>query len=356
MKFVGMDVHKKTITMAAFSQDGMNIAGKKIPATPEALAGFFDLLDRDEPITATMEATGFWYWVAETLEEIDGVTVKLANPRKTRIIAESNMKSDKVDAAVLANLTRTNFLPESRMLSREARLTRERLRCRISIVCTRTSLKNRVSSILHKRGLTHPFSDLFGIKGRAWLDSLELPEQYRANMDAYLRLIDRADEEIDILGKWLSRAVKTTRDAQLLTTIPGVGKFIAMLFLAETGDIKYFKSPKKLAAYAGFAPMLRQSGEKRWLGSLRPDCNKYMRWAACEAVTKAVRVVPAWKRLYDDICSGNAGKRPVARAAVGNKIIKAVWRVLATGEPFDHLIAGRRRNHKDSPTLVTGLR
>lgn len=356
MKFVGMDVHKKTITMAAFSQDGKKIMGKKILANPQAIKDFFALLGHDEPVTATMEATGFWYWVAETLEEIDGVTTKLANPHKARIIAEANMKTDEIDAAVLAQMTLANFLPESRMLSREARLIRERLRCRISIVCTRTSLKNRVSSILHKRGLQHPFSDLFGVKGRAWLEALELPDHYRANMDAYLRLIDHAGEEIALLDKWLTKTVKTTKEAQLLTTIPGIGKFIAMLMLSEIGDIEYFKSPRKMAAYAGFAPMLRQSGEKTWLGSLRPDCNKYIRWAACEAVTKAVRVVPAWKRLYDNICAGNESKKPVARAAVGNKIVKAAWRVLATGEPFDHLIAGRQRNHKDSPTMVTGLK
>ena len=109
-----------------------------------------------------MEATGFWYWVAETLEDIDGVSAKLANPRKVRIIAESNMKTDKVDAAVLAHLTRTGFLPESRLLSGDVRLLRERLRYRISLVRSRTALKNRVSSILLKRVLTRgePFDHL----------------------------------------------------------------------------------------------------------------------------------------------------------------------------------------------------
>ena len=355
MKFVGMDVHKKTITMAAFSQDGKKIMGKKIPATPEALTGFFDLLGRDEPLTATMEATGFWYWVAETLEDIDGVSAKLANPRKVRIIAESNMKTDKVDAAVLAHLTRTGFLPESRLLSGDVRLIRERLRYRISLVRSRTALKNRVSSILHKRGLSHPFSDLFGKKGRAWLDVLDLPAQYRDNMDGYLRLIDAAGGEIALVDKWLAKTAKTTKGAMLLTTIPGIGKFIAMLILAEIGDISYFKSPKKMAAYAGFVPVLRQSGQKTWLGSLRPECNRYIRWAACEAVTKAVRVVPAWKRLYDNICASNVSKKPVARAAVGRKIICAVWRVLTRGESFDHL-AAERRNPKDSPAMVTGLK
>ncbi len=355
MNYIGMDVHKKSITMAAFSQDGSRLAKKKVAATPEGITGFLNLLEGGQPLTATMEATGFWYWVAEVLEDIDGVTVKLANPRKVRIIAESNLKNDDVDAAALAHLTRLNWLPESRLVPKKVRLVRERLRCRISLVQTRSSLKNRLTSILLKRGLSHPFSDLFGKKGRAWLDSLDLPEEYRQNMDIYLRLIDATGAEIASVDKWLTKKVKTSRQGRLLTTIPGIGKFSAMLLLAEIGGIDYFKSPKKLSAYAGLAPSMWQSGEKRRLGRLRPDCNKYIRWICIEAVTKAVRVVPCWKRLYDSICCGNDSKKPVARTAVARKIICAAWRVLTSGEPFDHLAAGRR-NPKDSPAMVTGLK
>jgi transposase len=143
------------------------------------------------------------------------------------------------------------------------------------------------------------------------------------------------------VDKWLTKETRMSMEASLLTTIPGVGKFTAMLLLAEIGDIRYFRSPKNLTGYAGLAPRIRQSGQHTWLGPLRADCNKYIRWACCEAETKAVRVVPAWKRPYDNICAQDASKKPVARAAVARKIIRAAWRVLTTGEPFDHLAAGK---------------
>ena len=56
-----------------------------------------------------------------------------------------------------------------------------------------------------------------------------------------------------------------------------------------------------------------------------------------EAATKAIRVVPAWRRLYDRVHAGNEKRKSKARMAVIHKMVCAIWRVLTTGEPFDRL-------------------
>ena len=120
-----------------------------------------------------MEATGGWGWLSEVLQDL-GLEVKLANPSKVKIIAESQIKTDKVDALALAQLLRTNFLPESYLAPKEQREARDLLRYRISLVHLRSGVKNRVHALprrasvclLTRLGIYHNYSDLFGKRGR----------------------------------------------------------------------------------------------------------------------------------------------------------------------------------------------
>ena len=102
MVFVGMDLHKKTTTMVALSQDGRPVERYRVRSSAEGLrSALGDLSERsDGRISVTLEATGSWYWAVDVLEEL-GVDVHLANPHKVRIIAESTIKNDRVDARAL---------------------------------------------------------------------------------------------------------------------------------------------------------------------------------------------------------------------------------------------------------------
>jgi transposase len=350
----GLDVHKDSIRGVALSQAGKVVANKRFAATADALREFLGGLGGGK-ITVAFEAGPSWYWVADVLEGMEGVIPKMANPYKVRIIAESHFKTDEVDATALAHLARMGWLPESRMIPKEQREMRERMRCRISLVRARSAIKNKVSSVLLKQGLKHSFTDLFGKAGLEWLKVVELPEMSRLNIDSYLRVIERMNEEIKKLDAWLSARLKLSREASLLTSIPGIGKIGALLLMAEIGQISSFKRPGKLSAYAGLVPGLHQSGERSVTTGLRPDSNKYIRWICVEAVSKAMRIVSGWKRLYDGIYDCKAARKPIARAAVAHKIIKAVWWVLKKNEPFDHLYE-EKKSRRNSSTQGSGLK
>lgn len=334
MRYVGLDVHKKTTTMVALGQDGKVVERARFLSRPEVLRSVMGELDKDSSVT--LEATGAWYWAADVLQEL-GLDVHLANPHKVRIIAESTIKNDHIDARALAHLTRLGWLPESRITPRDVRLVRERLRYRIALVSMRTAIKCRVHSLLAKRGIAPDFSDLFGAAGRAYLERIDLPAEYRDNLDGYLRLLDSFSEEIRLVEKWLDRHVRANADVRLLMSIPGIGKFGAALILAEIGDIAFFRKKAKLASFVGVVPSTRSSGEVTRVGSLKRDSNRYVRWLLTEGVTKAVRVVPNWQRLYDRVAAGNERRRSKARMAVAHKMICAVWRVLKTRQLFDPL-------------------
>ena len=336
METIGIDLHGKRSRYVVVDQGGRVKKKATIASRPEAFRETFEGFDPKKTRVA-LEATVNWYWAVDTLDEL-GLDVHLANPRKVRLIAESTIKTDTVDATALAQLLRMNWLPESRITPREVRRVRERLRYRITLVSMRTALKCRIRALLGKVGVAAPeVSDLFGKTGRAWLDHVALPEAYRANLDGYLRLADSLSEEIGQVDGWLKQSTREDESIRLLTQIPGIGRFSAALLLAEIGDIGFFSTKRKLASFVGVVPGAHNSDERVRDTRLKKDSNRYIRWLLAEAVPKALRVVPAWQRLYDRVCAGNPRRKMKAKVAVMHKMICAVWRVLTTKEPFDRL-------------------
>jgi len=181
-------------------------------------------------------------------------------------------------------------------------------------------------------------TDLFGKTGREWLEQVALPQEYRDNLDGYLRTIDFLTDEVGQVERWLKERMKPSREARLLMDIPGIGQFGAALILAEIGDIRFFRTKRKLSSFVGVVSGARNSGEQVHNTRLKKDSNRYIRWFLSEAATKAAKVVPAWARLYERICAGNEKRKPKARTGPWmHKMICAVWRVLRTEQPFDRL-------------------
>jgi len=180
-------------------------------------------------------------------------------------------------------------------------------------------------------------TDLFGRTGREWLEAVELAEEYRANLDGYLRVLDSLKAEIRLVERWLAERTRDDVYVKLLMDIPGIGRFGASLLLAEIGYIGFFGTKRRLSSFVGVAPGAKNLGEKKSDGSLKKDSNRYIRWLLAEAATKAIRVVPAWSRLYDRVWGGREKCKGKARMAVMHKMVCAIWRVLVTKEPFDRL-------------------
>lgn len=356
METIGIDLHQKRSRYVMVNQEGRVLAKRTIASTPEAFRETFGALEARNTQVA-LEATINWYWAVDILDEL-GIEVHLANPHKVRLIAESTIKTDTVDATALAQLLRLNWLPESRITPQAMRLLRERLRYRITLVSMRTAVKCRIRALLGKVGIQPPeLSDLFGKTGRVWLEQVGLPPEYQENLEGYLRTMDMLSREIHMVEVWLAKRTKQSLAMKLLMGIPGIGRFSAALILAEIGDIGFFKSKRKLSSFVGVVPGARNSDRSRRDTGLKKDSNRYIRWLLAEAAPKAVRVVPAWQRLYDRIHADNPRRRAKAKVAVMHKIVGAIWRVLKTKEEFDRLHnCPEMRTQTASPLLGTGLK
>ena len=165
-------------------------------------------------------------------------------------------KTDRIDAWVLAELTRRDLVPAIWLPDPHVRAERERARWRLHLVRHRSSLKQRVHAVLLTHGKPCPVSDLFGVRGRQLLASLALPEPWQGTIEASLRLIDELDREINDCERELRRLGADHRYVPLLCTAPGISWVLAYTIAAELGDIGRFPTPRKLAGYSGLCPRL----------------------------------------------------------------------------------------------------
>lgn len=256
----------------------------------------------------------------------------LGHPLKTRAIAEAKVKTDKVDAKILAQLLYADLLPEAYLAPTELRQKRYFLRYRLCLNRYRTSLKNRVHSLLHQLGIRTPeLTDLFGRSGRAYLKSLKLPEQYLEAMNGYLRLLDKVEEEIKNIQSTLRSQIKEDPKAKLLATAPGIGELLSQVLICEIGPIDRFASAEKLCSYAGMVPSVHQSGNTLFHGSC-PRGNKFMRWAMVEAAHVAVRKDPALKAFYERIQRKKGSQKALFASA--RKLLVSVYHILKKDEPY----------------------
>jgi transposase len=337
MLHIGIDLHKRFSEIAVLDDAGTVIDRCSIRhENREALVQFLTKFGSD--VVVTVEATRNWYWLLDLIESL-GLKRKLAHSRKVRLIAECKKKSDKVDARTLAELERVNYLPEAYVPRQEIRDQREWLRYRIALVRTRTRLKNRIHAVLDKHGIIHAFTDLFGTKGLAYLQTVGLRPVYRQELNQLLELIQELDKKINAATRQIREVLKPDERAHWLLTIPGVGQLTAYLLLYEIGDIRRFNSARELCGYAGITPIVRESGDHRQEGHISKEGNPYIRWDIVEAAQIARRKDPALYDFYGRIARKRGPHKAIV--AVGRKLLVAVWTVLTYGVPYRYNILAR---------------
>src|SRR5690349_5954978 len=214
-----MDVHREFAQLAVLEDGRLRDEGK-IGVTPEALRAWAEGLHSDDQVA--LEATGNSDAIANLLTPLVGRVV-VSNPSKTRAIAEAKVKTDKVDARILAQLLAADFLPPVWLPDERTRGLRRQVTRRAQLVRQRTRIKNQVHAILaHNLVPTPPMSDLFGKTGRYWLGQQPLPADERSNVAALLWQLDFHAQELAIVTRELAAEALGDPVVKRLMTIPGV--------------------------------------------------------------------------------------------------------------------------------------
>jgi len=314
----------------AVLEDGKIRNAGKIDLEHNRLLQFAKRLKPDDEII--IEATGNTSAIVRLLSPFVGRVI-IANPILVRAIAWAKVKTDKIDAAVLAKLHASGFLPEVWMPDEETETRRRVVAERTQLVSQLTRLKNRIQSVLHAN-LIPPYKGvLFSKRGRAWLEAQPLAEDQRRVVLRHAGELDRLGSELAEVDKSLAQKALEEPRVKRLMTITGVNATVAMSVLAAIGDIHRFSSPEKLVSYFGLNPRVRQSGDKpAYHGRITKQGRAHARSMLVEAAW-VISGVPGPLRAFFIRIRDKRGKH-VAAVATARKLAVILWHMLTKDEDY----------------------
>ena len=329
MKYIGLDLHKKSIFATVLDDDGNILSKANIGSKKGDLSHYLKRQGGGNDLSVAMEASYNWLYYFRILESLtDNITV--AHPLKTRIIGEAKIKTDKIDSKVLAYMLRADMLPSVYIPARISMENKLLLRSRISLVRIRTQIKNKIHAIIDRNkdsysGLEN-LSDIFGKTGTSILKDTEIPQPDYMILASYLDLIKDINKKIAELEAEIDRRIITDKGMELLKTIPGIGKFTAFIIKSEIDDIDRFISKEKFASYAGLIPSVHQSGTKSYTGKITKQGNKFIRWALTEAAHSAIRYSEYFRYHYNKVKARRGANSAIV--AVARRIAEIVYVML----------------------------
>jgi transposase len=208
VRTVALDVHKRFAEVAVHEDGALRRLGR---IETSQLGVFAESLGPGDHVV--LESTAMTWAIRELLAEHAG-RVTVSNPMRTRAIASAKVKTDKIDAKVLAQLGAADFLPEVWAPDEVTRALRRRVAHRSSLVRQRTRLRNQVHAVLARNLIEAPVTDVFGQAGRRWLTELALPAHEREQVDSNLRLHDALDAEVELVERQLAEHALARSDVR----------------------------------------------------------------------------------------------------------------------------------------------
>src|SRR5262249_20323939 len=330
MRSIALDVHRDFCEVAIKDESGLRLAGKVRTAVAE-LQLFAQSLAPDDQVA--LEASEPALQIARILEPHVGA-VAIANTRKLRAIAESKVKTDKLDASTLCELLAAGFLPAVWAPDEFTRALRRRLQRRAKLVRARTRAKNECTAVLARnREGKPPMSDICGRKGRRWLAALQLPADESETVACCLREVDFLDSEIALIERELASQALSCQEIRRLMTVPGGALVSAATFVAVLGDATRFSSPKKLVSYLGLDPRVRQSGEAPARhGHISKQGSPEARHMLCEAAWVLIRTPGPLRAFYERVRARRGAQ--IALVATARKLSVLLWHLLTREEDY----------------------
>ena len=330
--YIGMDIHKKTISYCIKTANGAVVEEGMVPSTRTALSRWASNLP--QPWTGAMEATMFSGWIYDFLKPY-AFDLKVAHPQMLKAIAASKKKNDRVDAQKIADLLRCDLLPECYMASEEIRELRRVLRFRNFFVRTAVKMKNKMSGLLMEVGAVYSKKRLHGKKYFA-----ELLESVEDVPDSVINLLRMSRASYEVFNKGQKKLIDALQNhpmiaerVRLLKTIDGVGEVTALTWVLEVGDPTRFSSIDKAVSFCGLCSAHKESGGKSFRGPISKQRNKHLQTVLVEAAKLAPYNSAQLAEVHDrEVEKGNKNR---ATLAVARKLVSYMLAVDRRGTEFE---------------------
>jgi len=332
MNYVGIDLHKKTISLCLVNQEREVLNRKRFYChDPERIVAFFEEI---RPFEAVVEATASYEWLIGLIEPLAD-HVLLAHPKKMRVIAESTRKSDKLDAQVLAEFLALDMIPQAYRPSKRQRAHRILVRQRSYLSRRLTSVRNKVRRILSNYNADQ--KDLFTEAGLVYLSKTSVIEADRFVLDQlvvefrlYTQQLKEADQRLEAFAR--EAPAKEAEARAILATIPQVGPVTIDVVLSELAEVSRFRSQKKACAYAGLVPGQRESaGRSRELGITKEGSGS-LRWVLVQAAWRLVNSTTRWGRIFEGLLKRRGKKKAIV--AVARRLLCVMVSMLQSGRGY----------------------
>ena len=329
MRAVGLDIHRN-FAEAAEIRDGVARQLGRFDLVRDKVIAFAKHLGREAEVV--IEATGNTLAVAKLMAPYVRRVV-IANPLQVRAIAHAKVKTDKIDALVLAKLHAAGFLPEVWQPDEATERLRREVARRAVVVNSRTRLKNRVHAVLSSNLLPAYKGDLFSGRGRGWLAKQPLENQERAAVDSWLAELDRLGVELERIEATLAKAALGDECVRRLMTVTGINLTIAVGLIAAIGDVSRFSNSEKLVSYFGLNPRVRQSGDGRaYHGRISKIGRAHARGLLVEAAWAAAATPGPLRSFFMRIMKKRG--KPIAAVATARKMTTIIWHLLTRNEDY----------------------
>jgi len=329
--YTGFDLHSSNSYVGIIDAEGGRIWKKKLRNDPSLISETLRPFKEDiEGIV--VESTYNWYWLVDLLMG-EGYRVHLANPSRIQQYSGLKHGDDEHDAFWLAERLRLKILPEGYIYPKEQRPLRDLLRKRGHLVRLRTSLIVSLQNILARNiGAKMKTNQIKALKTDrvtpllAGDDDLSLAG--RVSKDA----IDSLRRQITAIEVAVEKKIDLKQPYDLLLSMPGVGRVLALTIMRETGPIDRFADVGNYVSYCRKVPAGRFSNDKKKGTNNRKNGNKYLSWAYAEAGELARRFDAEARAYYDR--KRRKTNAPIAHGALSHKLARAAFYMMRDGVPF----------------------
>lgn len=353
MKYVGVDLHKKVISICVVVLQGRKrkvLARKRFACLDvEGICGFFRELGAFEVV---VEATASYEWFVALVEPL-ARRVVLAHPKKLRVIAESKYKTDKIDAWILAEFLALDMIPEAYRPTPRQREHRALVRYRYYVQKRTVSVRNKMRHIL--ANYNADVKELFTARGLEYLAEQKVSAADRFVLNRLLeewgehqRRLKEADRQLAAFAQ--KAPVKEKESRRVLATFPLLGPVTADVVLSEVGDAKRLRSLKRAASFAGLAPGFRESAGRRKDGGITKEGSRLLRWTMIELAWRLVGRTAYWHEIFAHLERRTGKKKAIV--AVARRAFCVIVSMLRSGQgyrtPRGRATVGFRRDGKDA--------
>ena len=325
----GIDLHTTTF-MVAWREVNGKIKRKKYFLTPEGMESFKSMLKKDDILAIESTMTSYYFY--DQLKPFVAEII-IVNPFRFKVISESRSKTDKRDCATILEYLEHGLLPGIPIPTKAIRDLRRIFSTYLLTVRSRTSLKNRIYSLLKSEGVVLPKGDLYSRRGIEELSVLQLTPFVRIQVDVMMVQVQSLNAAIECLKEQvLSHVSRFRASVDLLTSVPGISPFIALGLIADIADIGNFKTAKQLTSYLGVVPSVHESNGKRWTGHITKQGRKLSRALLSQVIHHFI----GSSRMYEEQYETLKKKKGSAKAIVAmmRRLLVIVFKMLKKNETF----------------------